>query len=524
MTCDPHTIGYTVNGFPQGVAFSVAKNVLNGQALFPHILTKNQNFTVNFGQLPAPLKQLLPNFIPIGQLDLKDGLVRGPVAPFSRQKCEVLMMIGLPGAGKTFWAEKYSRANPDKSYNILGTNNLIDRMKVMGLSRSRNYHGRWELLIDKCTDCFNTLLKIAAKRNRNYILDQTNVFPTARVRKIRDFQEMCCKAIVVLPTDQEFQRRCAIRTQEFGKEIPESAVVNMKANFVLPEYEEVQSKIFSDVIYVELDPYESRELVQNYNVEAIRKGVHMTPAVNHFVSRNNKMRADGNMFEPMGKLLPLIESTSKGLVKYQGESFKQIHLSGNETYSTTKQEHFPNTRNTQGNINFPFTDSKLPPTDMKIEPMEQIFDNVTVPSDLKICKDEFGRDSILRQHSPVGMCETDLKNNTNTRVKDERDVEKDMQSNTYDRKEVKTSRSTGRDIRSRSKSIKGRRNNRRSKSRSRTKSRERDRRNRRRRKSRDRSRSRERIGFGRSRGYNRDNRDKGNAHVGDKYIRFHEKG
>ena len=189
MVCDPHTITYTLNGFPLGVAFCVPKNVLNGQAVFPHILTKNQNFTVNFGQLPAPLKPLMPNYIPIGQLDLNDGLVRGPIAPLSRQNCEVLMTIGLPGAGKTYWAENYSKAHVEKRYNILGTNNLIDRMKVMGLPRSKNYHGRWEVLIDKCTDCFNTLLKIASKRNRNYILDQTNVFPTARLRKIKDFEE-----------------------------------------------------------------------------------------------------------------------------------------------------------------------------------------------------------------------------------------------------------------------------------------------------------------------------------------------
>ena len=81
-------------------------------------------------------------------------------------------MIGLPGSGKTYWAEKYSKENSTKCYNILGTNNLIDRMKVMGLPRLRNYHGRWESLIEKCTDCFNTLLKVASKRKRNYILDQ----------------------------------------------------------------------------------------------------------------------------------------------------------------------------------------------------------------------------------------------------------------------------------------------------------------------------------------------------------------
>lgn len=119
MTCEPHTIGYTVNGFPQGVAFCVSSSALNGQALFPHILTKNQNFTVNFGQLPAPIKPLMPNFIPIGQLDLNDGLLRGPVAPLSKRHCEVLLMIGLPGAGKTF-SSSVSSSSATSTFRITG--------------------------------------------------------------------------------------------------------------------------------------------------------------------------------------------------------------------------------------------------------------------------------------------------------------------------------------------------------------------------------------------------------------------
>ena len=43
----------------------------------------------------------------------------------------MLMMVGLPGAGKTFWAEKFAKENEEKNYNILGTNNLIEKMKVI---------------------------------------------------------------------------------------------------------------------------------------------------------------------------------------------------------------------------------------------------------------------------------------------------------------------------------------------------------------------------------------------------------
>lgn len=40
------------------------------------------------------------------------------------------MMVGLPACGKTTWASKHAESNPDKKYNILGTNAIMDKMKV----------------------------------------------------------------------------------------------------------------------------------------------------------------------------------------------------------------------------------------------------------------------------------------------------------------------------------------------------------------------------------------------------------
>ena len=82
--------------------------------------SKNTAFTVNFGQMPAPLSGLTPGYPPLGQLNVSDGLIRGPAAPKSRQECQVLLMVGLPGAGKTYWAEKHRKEYPEKYFNILG--------------------------------------------------------------------------------------------------------------------------------------------------------------------------------------------------------------------------------------------------------------------------------------------------------------------------------------------------------------------------------------------------------------------
>ena len=72
MTQDPVEMGYSINGMNLGPAFRVSKSDLAGRALFPHVLTKNQHFSVNFGQLPSPMRQLIPGYIPIGQVSSRE--------------------------------------------------------------------------------------------------------------------------------------------------------------------------------------------------------------------------------------------------------------------------------------------------------------------------------------------------------------------------------------------------------------------------------------------------------------------
>ncbi|NXW87926.1 HNRL1 protein, partial [Alopecoenas beccarii] len=96
----------------------------------------------------------------------------GVVTAVPRYRPQILMMVGLPAAGKTTWALKHAAANPGKKYNVLGTNAIMDKMRVMGLRRQRNYAGRWDVLIQQATQCLNRLIQIAARKRRNYILDQ----------------------------------------------------------------------------------------------------------------------------------------------------------------------------------------------------------------------------------------------------------------------------------------------------------------------------------------------------------------
>ena len=133
---------FTVNGTSHGKAFSISKEELGGQALFPHILTKNCRFEVNFGQKEEPWFAALDGFHWAGQVPV-ESRVRGTSAPSSRADCYMIMMCGLPGSGKTTWAKKYCTENVDCKFNLLGTNAFLDKMKVNGLPRRKNYKGRF---------------------------------------------------------------------------------------------------------------------------------------------------------------------------------------------------------------------------------------------------------------------------------------------------------------------------------------------------------------------------------------------
>ena len=73
---------------------------------------------------------------------------------------QLIMIVGLPGAGKTTWGLTRQREAFDKRYNIIGTDTLIDKMRVNGLPRKNNYHGRWDVLISKATNCLNKLFQV----------------------------------------------------------------------------------------------------------------------------------------------------------------------------------------------------------------------------------------------------------------------------------------------------------------------------------------------------------------------------
>ncbi|XP_032230526.1 heterogeneous nuclear ribonucleoprotein U-like protein 1 isoform X2 [Nematostella vectensis] len=260
LDASPKCIFFAKNGLYLGVAFRLGPEAYN-KAFYPHVTVKNMRVRVNFGGF-APYFPPIQGFRMIEDAE-QPLLIPGTRGPASQRDCQVIMMVGLPGAGKTYWAEKYVKDHPEKKFNILGTNAIMDKMKVMNLARRHNYHGRWDALIKQASDILNKVLKIAERKNRNYILDQTNVYPNARRRKMNNFRGFHRIAAVLVTTNEVLKERTERRENLEGKKVPVEAVMEMKANFTLPEVGE----IFNEVWFIEESKESSVRLVEQFRAE-----------------------------------------------------------------------------------------------------------------------------------------------------------------------------------------------------------------------------------------------------------------
>ena len=196
----------------------------------------------------TPFENCLPGFDYFNKFPI-DSFSKGPRRPEARSECEVIMMIGLPGAGKSHWALEKSQQNPEKRYTLLGTKHLLERMKIQGVARKPGSGpGRWEKLIELCNRGLLTLNEIACQRRRNYILDQPHVYISDQRRKMRVYGDFNRVAVIVVPNEEEYKRRFKQRLDIEGKDIPEAAVNEMRANLTLPELE---YQWFNEIVYAD---------------------------------------------------------------------------------------------------------------------------------------------------------------------------------------------------------------------------------------------------------------------------------
>uniref|UniRef100_A0A1I7W9S4 SPRY domain-containing protein n=1 Tax=Heterorhabditis bacteriophora TaxID=37862 RepID=A0A1I7W9S4_HETBA len=125
-----HTISFWKNDTCLGVAFRDVR-LPDGDAVYPHICIKNCRVAVNFGEFPegetmwkSNPEWRFPSSLGRGDLE------RSIAPPDSKANCTVLMMVGLPGVGKTTWVRQYLRDHPTEQWTVVNVEGIMNAMKV----------------------------------------------------------------------------------------------------------------------------------------------------------------------------------------------------------------------------------------------------------------------------------------------------------------------------------------------------------------------------------------------------------
>ncbi|KAJ8338015.1 hypothetical protein SKAU_G00369810 [Synaphobranchus kaupii] len=268
-------LSFHKNGSPVGAAFSVSLALLAGRALHPHVLCRNVSVALNLDPAGLPWFPGPAGHTPFHALTPE---LRAPLPPVSKQQCEVLMMVGMPGAGKSHWAQAHMVQNPEKRYNILSTHSALRCMTNVPESEPK------ERVIQQATQCVSQLIKVAARRRRNYILDQTNVYASAQRRKLLHFSGFQRRAVVICPADEEWKRRLAAHQKQEGEEVPDMCLLKVKVSFTLPQ----QGDYLEEVLFPEISREETEKLLSGYKEEARRLLPNQPKRKRHRSNRKNK--------------------------------------------------------------------------------------------------------------------------------------------------------------------------------------------------------------------------------------------
>uniref|UniRef100_A0A8C9N0G4 Heteroous nuclear ribonucleoprotein U like 2 n=1 Tax=Serinus canaria TaxID=9135 RepID=A0A8C9N0G4_SERCA len=271
-------LSFSKNGQELGTAFQVPKGALGERALLPHVLCKGCAVELNFGQRPEPLSRI-PSGIPC-PIPLPSPVSHREFPP------QVLLMVGLPGSGKTQWAQKHSQENRDKRYNILGTERVLHQLRVSG--GKQEFRSR-ELLTQQAAQCLSKLVQIAPRARRNFILDQR--------RKLSAFKGFCRKVVVIVPPEPEWEQRLQQRRQSEGDDVPESVMLEMKANYSIPE----KNEYVDEVLFGELGRDEAAPLVLRWKEEARKQLPPSEKRGNRRNNRNKRNRQNRNRGQGYGQ-------------------------------------------------------------------------------------------------------------------------------------------------------------------------------------------------------------------------------
>lgn len=147
---------------------------------------------------------------------------------------EVIMLVGLPGCGKSTWVGKFLETQEPNSYRIISSDALIEETaRECGVTYDVAHdlipqETISAMLYEQVHQCVIT--------NQNLIWDQTNLTEERRRDKLRMIPLTWTRRCVVfeVPVDEIKRRRDAREAANPGKTLPSDIIESMTAAYQPP--------------------------------------------------------------------------------------------------------------------------------------------------------------------------------------------------------------------------------------------------------------------------------------------------
>lgn len=150
------------------------------------------------------------------------------------RKKKFIMLIGVPGSGKSTWIKNYVSDYPTM---IISSDKHIEKFaKIDGIT----YSEAFPKYAKKATELMYKDLDTALKMDFDIIWDQTNLTKKIRSNKLKNIPEGYIKEAIFFEVPDNLEERLKTRV---GKYIPDDVMVRMKNDLTIPTTDEGFSKI-----------------------------------------------------------------------------------------------------------------------------------------------------------------------------------------------------------------------------------------------------------------------------------------
>jgi len=147
-----------------------------------------------------------------------------------------MMLIGLPGSGKSTFRENFLKDNKDE-YVIVSLDDFVDEYAS---ANNMNYSEAWSKMNMKdASKKMDQMFVDAINAEKNIIIDMTNMSVKSRKGKLSKLSEgYSKKAYVFIVPDNVLDERLKNREIQTGKSIPKFVITNMSRSYVAPSKDE----------------------------------------------------------------------------------------------------------------------------------------------------------------------------------------------------------------------------------------------------------------------------------------------